>query len=214
VDWTDVAQYEKVMSVNFIGVVRMSKAVLGLLKSSGGRLVNVASMDGLRPLPGISAYTSSKHAVDAFTRSLAMEMDGTSTGVKAIVVNPGTFSTTLSRSGSSAVRRTFAGAPCAVREEYGEDYARTIEDYVAQFMNNIPSSARPVGDAILDAVATCVPQRRYVVGLDARLFWKPLRDFVPEDIFDGVVGWVLSMALPARASKPHPPSVAKIDPFA
>ncbi len=58
VEWTDISQYEKVMAVNFIGVVRMSKAVLGLLKESGGRLVNVASMDGLRPMPGISSKTT------------------------------------------------------------------------------------------------------------------------------------------------------------
>ena len=52
------------MEVNFFGVVRMTKKCLPHLKRSGGRVVTITSIDGLRTLPGISAYSASKHAAE------------------------------------------------------------------------------------------------------------------------------------------------------
>ena len=54
------------MEVNFFGVVRMTKKCLPHLKRSGGRVVTITSIDGLRTLPGISAYSASKHAAEVF----------------------------------------------------------------------------------------------------------------------------------------------------
>eukprot|EP00927_Polykrikos_kofoidii_P046317 TRINITY_DN40549_c0_g1_i1.p1 TRINITY_DN40549_c0_g1~~TRINITY_DN40549_c0_g1_i1.p1 ORF type:complete len:357 (-),score=36.79 TRINITY_DN40549_c0_g1_i1:35-1027(-) len=196
VDWTSMDQFEKLMHVNFFGVVRMSKATLPLLKNSKGRLINLTSMDGLRPMPGIAAYTSSKHAADAFTRSLAMEMR--SFGVSAIVVNPGTFNTPLLRSGSSSICRTFESAPDDIKLQYGEDYLRRLETYVRKFASQSAKDTSPVGDAVRDAIMATWPSHRYVVGVDARYFWKPLRDWMPEFVIDNIVAWVLNTALPLR----------------
>ena len=52
------------MDVNFFGVIRMTKQCLPHLKKYGGRVVTITSIDGLRTLPGISAYSASKHAAE------------------------------------------------------------------------------------------------------------------------------------------------------
>lgn len=66
---------ERIMNVDFWGVVNFSKAFLPhLIASRDGHLVNVSSLFGLMSVPGQSAYSSAKFAVRGFTESLRQEM--------------------------------------------------------------------------------------------------------------------------------------------
>lgn len=74
-DQLDTATWDKVMAVNVRGTWLLSKAVLPLLKASkGGRIVNIASDTALWGAPQLLAYTASKGAVIAMTRSMAREL--------------------------------------------------------------------------------------------------------------------------------------------
>ncbi len=200
VDWNSMQIYDKVMQVNFLGLIRCCKSFLPHIKLSRGRVVNLTSMDGLRPLPGITAYACSKAAADAFSRTLAIEMSPF--GVAVITVNPGTFKTTMSQAGVRTVRRTYDNAPSDIKEQYGEQYIGRLEGYTNHFINSAAPDPQPVADAVVSAITANWPWRRYVVGNDARWIWKPLRDCVPEALFDHIVQLVLRMALP----KPSLPS--------
>lgn len=91
---------ERVMNVNFWGVVNMSKAFMPeLLARPESGLVNVSSMGGFVPVPGQAAYGASKAAVKLFTEALYAESQGTSLAVT--VVFPGGVSTNIS--GNSGV---------------------------------------------------------------------------------------------------------------
>lgn len=91
---------ERVMNVNFWGVVNMSKAFLPeLLQRPESGLVNVSSMGGFVPVPGQAAYGASKAAVKLFTEALYAESQGTSLAVT--VVFPGGVSTNIT--GNSGV---------------------------------------------------------------------------------------------------------------
>ena len=91
---------ERVMNVNFWGVVNMSKAFLPeLLARPASSLVNVSSMGGFLPVPGQAAYGASKAAVKLFTEALYAESQGTSLAVT--VVFPGGVSTNIT--GNSGV---------------------------------------------------------------------------------------------------------------
>lgn len=84
--------YEAMMDVNYMGVVRCTKAVLpAMLKRRQGHIVNVASIAGKVGSAKSTAYSASKHAVLGFTNSLRMEMTGT--GVRISAVNPGPIDT-------------------------------------------------------------------------------------------------------------------------
>ena len=71
---TDPATWNKILAVNLTGTYLCSReAVADMLTLGFGRIVNVASIAGLRGAAYISAYSASKHAVIGLTRSLALE---------------------------------------------------------------------------------------------------------------------------------------------
>ncbi len=76
-DWSDI------FSTNLFSIVATTKLALpGMLEAGWGRVVNVASIAGLRGSPYTTAYTASKHALIGLTRSLALE-----TFKKGVTVN-------------------------------------------------------------------------------------------------------------------------------
>lgn len=80
-------QIERVVRVNYLGVLSCTKAFLPLMSSAGrGHIVNVASIAGKFAVPGASVYSSTKHAVVAFSEALYYELQPR--GILVTVVNP------------------------------------------------------------------------------------------------------------------------------
>lgn len=87
---------QRVMNVNFYGMLYMTKAFLpGMLQRNSGHIVNVSSMGGFLPVPGQTVYGASKAAVKLFTEGLWSELQDT--GVKATVVFPGAITTNITQ---------------------------------------------------------------------------------------------------------------------
>jgi len=94
---------ERVMNVNFWGVVNTSKAFLPvLLKRPEAALLNVSSMGGFLPVPGQAAYGASKAAVKLFTEALFAELQGTPVAVT--VVFPGGVSTNITQNSGVEIK--------------------------------------------------------------------------------------------------------------
>jgi NAD(P)-dependent dehydrogenase (short-subunit alcohol dehydrogenase family) len=71
---TDEALWQSIIAVNLTGTYFCTRmAIPDMLQTGFGRVVNIASIAGLRGAAYISAYATSKHAVIGLTRSLAME---------------------------------------------------------------------------------------------------------------------------------------------
>lgn len=88
------ADFDRVLDVNFHGVVRMSRAFLPLLKAEpAAQLVNISSIFGIIAPPGQTAYSASKFAVRGFSMALAHELEGATVGVS--VVHPGGVNTRI-----------------------------------------------------------------------------------------------------------------------
>jgi short-subunit dehydrogenase len=82
-----VEQIERVVRTNYLGVLYCTKAFLqGMLEAGRGHIVNVASLAGRYAVPGSSVYSSTKHAVVAFSEALHYELG--SQGVRVTTVNP------------------------------------------------------------------------------------------------------------------------------
>jgi meso-butanediol dehydrogenase/(S,S)-butanediol dehydrogenase/diacetyl reductase len=79
--------FRRNFEVNVLGIVQASQAFWPLLREGGGAIVNVASQAALVSLPSQAAYTASKGAVAALTRSLAI--DWADHGVRVNAVAPG-----------------------------------------------------------------------------------------------------------------------------
>lgn len=87
-----VEQIERVVRPNYLGVLYGTKAFLPMMLEAGrGHVVNVASLAGRFALPGSSVYSSTKHAVVAFSEALHFEV--APRGVLVTTVNPGVVHT-------------------------------------------------------------------------------------------------------------------------
>lgn len=90
----ELKDIERVMNINFWGVVYMTKAFLPhLLKRPEAHVVNISSMGGFLPVPGQTAYGASKSAVSLFTDGLHSEL--LETGVRVTAVFPGAIATNI-----------------------------------------------------------------------------------------------------------------------
>jgi NAD(P)-dependent dehydrogenase (short-subunit alcohol dehydrogenase family) len=90
----DDATWERVFSVNVTAPMRLTRAVLPLMIAAGsGTIVNVASEAALRGSTAGAAYTSSKHAIAGFTKSIAF-FHGPQ-GIRANAVAPGAVETNI-----------------------------------------------------------------------------------------------------------------------
>ncbi|MCW2840020.1 MAG: acetoin dehydrogenase [Aeromicrobium sp.] len=91
---------DRVMDVDFWGVVNGTKAFLPHLIASGdGHVVNISSIFGLFSVPSQSAYNAAKFAVRGFTESLRQEMLNGGLPVKVTCVHPGGIKTNIARNG-------------------------------------------------------------------------------------------------------------------
>lgn len=88
------ADFQKLMRVNVDGTFLGMRAVLPkMLEAESGSIINVSSMDGIRGMAHMSAYSSSKHAVIGLTRSVAAEVGPQHVRVNALC--PGAMETQM-----------------------------------------------------------------------------------------------------------------------
>lgn len=107
---TDVALWDRLLSVNLTGTYLCTRQGVGDMLTEGfGRIVNVASIAGLRGAAYISAYAASKHAVIGLTRSLALEYAARNITVNAVC--PGYVDTDIVQEAVAHISRTTGRSP-------------------------------------------------------------------------------------------------------
>jgi len=174
----EVSQFkdiERVMDVNFWGVVNGTKEFLPHLIASGdGHIVNVSSVFGLFAVPGQAAYNASKFAVRGFTEALRQEMKVAGHPVQVTTVHPGGIKTAIARNSTAAEGLDAA----ALAKRFDKSLARTSPDAAARI--------------ILEAVRK--GHARVLVGPDAKLLDVIIRitgSGAYQGLFSSVVGRVL-----------------------
>jgi len=149
-DETPLSSFEKVMDVNFWGVVRMSKAFLPHLLETKGGLVNISSLFGLIGFPGQVEYCASKFGVRGFSEALALELK--EAGVSVTSAHPGGVATNIMRNATvDALPKRFEN-----RDEANAEFdklARTSPERAAEIILNGVTKRR----------------QRVIVGPDARI---------------------------------------------
>jgi 2-hydroxycyclohexanecarboxyl-CoA dehydrogenase len=85
---SDEAGWDALYRINLLHVFRTCHAVLPGMKARGwGRIVNFSSVEGIRAMPNAAPYTAFKAALDAFTKSLGVEVAGAGIRVNAVAVD-------------------------------------------------------------------------------------------------------------------------------
>ena len=110
---TSMEEFDLVMQVNVYGPYRVSKAFMPLLVAQKGRIANIGSLSGILAARDLSAYSMSKHAIEAFTDSLAQDL--APLGVAVSVIEPGNYRSDI---GKNATQRTGAETRFTDRSKY------------------------------------------------------------------------------------------------
>ncbi|ROZ99315.1 SDR family oxidoreductase [Gordonia sp. OPL2] len=148
---TSFKDYQRVMDVNFWGVVNMTKALLPqLITANEAHIVNVSSIFGLFGVGDQSAYNSSKFAVRGFTEALRIEMLASHPHLKVTCVHPGGVRTSIVKNAT-------------VSE--GTDHKRMSEVFDKHLTITTPESA---SKTILRGVRR--NQAKVLIGPDAHFF--------------------------------------------
>jgi NAD(P)-dependent dehydrogenase (short-subunit alcohol dehydrogenase family) len=151
-------QVREVFETNTLGTIAMTKAVLPQFRAQrAGVIVNVTSTVTLRPLHLLSVYTASKAAVNAFTESLALELEPF--GVRVRIVLPGLAPETSF--GDNARARMGMNVP--------EPYAELAAQVFARLQQAAGEITRPldVAEAVWRAVTDPSCPMRLPAGADA-----------------------------------------------
>ena len=173
-------QIEKVMDVDFWGVVNGTKAFLPHLIASGdGHVVNISSLFGLMAVPGQSAYNAAKFAVRGFTEALRMEMKVAGHHVNVTCVHPGGIKTAITRN-AGAVEGLDASA---IAEMFDAKLAKTTPESAARtiirsMLGNRPRSVVGYDAKVLDVMIRLLGpayQRLVVAGSKRAMPTAPAR---------------------------------------
>lgn len=150
IEVTQFKDIERVMDVDYWGVVNGTKAFLPHLIASGdGHVINTSSIFGLFSVPGQAAYNSAKFAVRGFTEALRQEMILAGHPVKVTSVHPGGIKTAIARNSTAAEGLDTA----SMAEWFDTKMARTSSERAAEI--------------ILDGVAK--GKAKVLVGADAKI---------------------------------------------
>ena len=153
---TPIEDQTFVYAVNVEGVYRTTKAFAPLVIESKGRIVTTGSIAGtISAFPGFSAYSGSKHWIEAYTDSLAAEMEPH--GVVVSVVEPGNYKSNIRRSSVAREAEQTKAAGGEVTEEMKQDYEKTAERELSY------KEPDEVSEAFMHALFDDNPLRRYVV---------------------------------------------------
>lgn len=92
VEFTDTADAQRQLDVNFFGMVRVNRAVLGAMREAGGgRIVNISSIAAPIAIPFQAYYSAAKAAVNAYTCALRSEV--APFGIEVCAIMPGDIRT-------------------------------------------------------------------------------------------------------------------------
>jgi NAD(P)-dependent dehydrogenase (short-subunit alcohol dehydrogenase family) len=117
-------EFDLTMQVNLYGPYRVSRAFAPMIIAAKGRITTIGSISGIGVTRDLMAYQMSKHAVEAFTDSLALQMQ--EQGVIVNVVEPGNYNSEIMRSG---LRRLNDTKTSGDRSQYKEpdEVAEAVE---------------------------------------------------------------------------------------
>ncbi len=119
----DETHFYEIFNTNVLGLLLTTRIAVANFDPNGGSVINISSLSALGNSPGRSVYASSKAAVNAITKVLALELADKKIRVNAIM--PGYFDTdgarTFGLKGSDAEARLLAATPLAKRPGHPSD---------------------------------------------------------------------------------------------
>ena len=183
-----LAAVRELFEVNVFGVLAVTQAALPALRRGRGRIVNIGSIAGRSALPFMGSYSASKHAVEALTDALRVEVHPW--GIDVAIVNAGAIDTPiLDKALASSTDGEAAAAP-DLRRLYAVGSASMRRAIEASSRAALPVSR--MTRAVIHALTATRPRTRYLVGPEARQ--RVLLKWLPDRLHDWAVRRVIGLA--------------------
>jgi len=174
----DLAEEEirQVFDANVFGVMAVTKAVLPYMRTARrGRIILMSSIGGRIGALGVSAYCSTKFAVEGFGESLFQEV--APLGVKVVLIEPGIIKTER-----WTTNRGLAKGALNPASPY-DNWFRQLERESDQLVQASTAIPRDVAELIHEALTAEHPKLRYMVGRKAKLA-VALKRWIPGELFE------------------------------
>ena len=146
---------------NFFGAIRVTQQALPVMrKQKSGTIVNISSVGGRMGIPSLSAYHSTKFALEGLSESISYELEPF--GIRVVLIEPGFIRTNIMNSSIIAKKAQDPNSPYfSLTQQLERSFKSAMEDTSAS------SPPEEVAKVILQAVTYERPKLRYAVGNDA-----------------------------------------------
>jgi len=145
---------------NFFGVLNITKKIIPIMRlQKSGTIINISSGAGQVGFPGISAYVSTKFAIEGFSESLMYEL--LPYGIKVVIIEPGVIKTNFFRNckvSEHSVKKNSTYSPSL------DKFQKNIE-----IMQEHATSPTDVAKVIIQVLGNSEPKQRYIVGNDVAM---------------------------------------------
>lgn len=189
VEWLPQIAYEKSMNLNFHAPSELTYELLPLLKKKKGRVVNVTSVDGFISLPTNAAYNASKHALEAWSDCLRIEM--LDWGVKVVVIQPSTMRTPLAEAFADRYRDVFLDADPKRKAQYGDKkWIAAVHEQTVKGMEDLMGDPQVGVNDLLSALQLEDPPTRIKSGTAAKYVFQPL-SWLPDKTRDRLLSGIM-----------------------
>ena len=179
------ADLRQQFDTNVFGLMSVVRGFLPAMRARGrGRIVNVSSVAGRLVLPFFGAYNASKHAVEALSDALRLELKPH--GVDVVLIEPGAINTEFGIKERRAFEHYAATAPA---------YKPQLDVIVDWHSRLHPNAAGPeaVARSIERAISAPRPRARYVVPAMPNRLFIALRTLLPTSWYDTTVGRITGL---------------------
>lgn len=159
----DLGEFRRVLEVNVTGQLAVTQRLIPLLRRGRGRIVMMSSIAGRSATPIMGPYAASKHALEALTDTLRLELHPW--GIHVSAVEPGVIATPIWAKALVTAEALLARYSMEMRKLYGP----LIDAMIAGLGKIGGAPVELVSDAVMHALQAPRPKTRYVVGSDARM---------------------------------------------
>jgi NAD(P)-dependent dehydrogenase (short-subunit alcohol dehydrogenase family) len=172
--------WRRQFETNLFGAIAVIQAVLPTMRSRGrGRIVNVSSVVAHATVPLMGAYCASKHALEAMSTALRVEVAGL--GIEVVLIEPGPIQTQFRPNINASLEKS----PIHEGSPYEAMY-RALDAYWSRRYGRPARSAEEVAFLVRKAIEARRPRRRYRITSVARIApW--LLPFIPDGLMDRVL---------------------------
>ena len=180
-----IKEIQDQLDTNLLGTIRVTQQVLPIMRAQmSGIIVNISSGVGRFGLPGMSAYVSTKFALEGLSESLAYEV--APFGIKVVLIEPGVVKTKI-------LKNSVVGQG-ALRED--SPYSGMLGNLNASFDSLLEnaSTSDQVAATILQAISSPQPKLRYPVGQDVNSWLEKKRTMTDEQFQEHMKNSMASVA--------------------